>query len=68
MPKKGQDNYEKDQLGVPVWLGRLQISLVSMRMWVQSLAEISGLRMWHCYELWCRSKTQPGFGIAVTVA
>ena len=25
-----------------------------MRMWVWSLASISGLRIWHCCELWCR--------------
>ena len=25
-----------------------------MRMWVQSLASVSGLRIWCCHELWCR--------------
>ena len=25
-----------------------------MRMRVQSLASLSGLRIWHCCELWCR--------------
>ena len=29
-----------------------QIQLGTMRLWVQSLA-LSGLRMWHCCELWC---------------
>ena len=28
--------------------------LGSMRMWVQSLASLSGLRIWCCRELWCR--------------
>ena len=23
-------------------------------MWVRSLASLSGLRIWHCHELWCR--------------
>ena len=27
-----------------------------MRTWVQSLAPLSGLRIWHCCELWCRSQ------------
>ena len=30
--------------------------LVSMRMWVRPLTSLSGLRIWHCYELWCRSQ------------
>ena len=33
-----------------------QIQLVSMRMWVQSLALLSGLRIRHYHELWCRSQ------------
>ena len=35
--------------------------LVSMRMRVQSLASLSGLRIWHCRELWGRSQTKLGF-------
>ena len=27
-----------------------------MRMQVRSLALLSGLRIWRCHELWCRSK------------
>ena len=30
-----------------------------MRMQVQSLALLSGLRIWHCLELWCRLQTWP---------
>ena len=41
---------------VPIFLCRRalqkQISLASMRMQVRSLALLSGLRIWHCYELW----------------
>ena len=44
--------------GVPAVVQRRQIQLVSMRMWVQSLALLSGLRIWHCRELRCRSQTQ----------
>ena len=41
--------------------------LVSMRMRVGSLAFLSGLRLRHCRELWCRSQTQLGSGVAVAV-
>ena len=36
-----------------------------MRLWVQSLASLSGLRIWRCCELWYRSQTWLGSGIAV---
>ena len=38
-----------------------------MRMQVRSLASLSGLRILHCCELWCRSQTQLGSGVAVAV-
>ena len=38
-----------------------------MRMQVWSLVSLSGLRIRHCCELWCRLQTQPGSGIAVAV-
>ena len=34
----------------------------TMRLWIQSLASLSGLRIWPCYELWCvghRSGSDP---------
>ena len=34
----------------------------------RSLAPLSGLRIWHCLELWCRSQMQLGSGIAVALA
>ena len=33
-----------------------RILLVSLKMQVQSLASLSGLRIQHCHELWCRSQ------------
>ena len=39
-----------------------------MRMRVLSLASLSGLRIYCCCELWCRSQTQLGSHIAVAVA
>ena len=35
-----------------------------MRLQVQSLASISGLRIWHCCEMWCRLQTRLEFHIA----
>ena len=53
--------------GVPVVAQQCQIQLVSMRMWVQSLALISGLRIQCCCELCCRSKMQLGSGVFMVV-
>ena len=39
-----------------------------MGMQVRSLASLSGLRILHCHELWCRSQVQLGSGVAVAVA
>ena len=44
-------------LGVPIVVQWKRIWLVSMRMQVWSLALLSGLGIWHCSELWCRSQT-----------
>ena len=53
-----------------MWLSGLRTWtwLVSMRTWVQSLASLSGLRLWHCHELWYRSQMQLGSCVAVAVA
>ena len=50
-----------------LWLSGLWTQLVSVRMWIQSLASLSGLRIWHCCELWDRSQVQLGSGVAVAV-
>ena len=39
-----------------------------MRMHIQFLASISGLRIQQCCELWCRLQMQLQFGVAVAVA
>ena len=51
--------------GVPVVAQRKLIQLRTMRLWVQSLALLSGLRIWHCRELWYRSQRRLGSGVAV---
>ena len=50
-----------------LWLSGLKIQLASMRMQVQFLTSLSGLRIRHCCELWCWSQTRLGSGIAVAV-
>ena len=42
--------------------------LVSMRLWVWSLALLSELRIWHCCELRCSLQGWLGCGVATTVA
>ena len=37
-------------------------------MWIRSPASLSGLRIWSCRELWCRSQMQLGPSVAVAVA
>ena len=54
--------------GVPVVAQRKWIWLVSMRMRVQSLALLSGLRTRCCHELWYRSQIWLRSGVAVAVA
>ena len=46
---------------------RKQIQLGIMRLRVQSLALLSGLRIWRCHEMWCRSQTWLRSGIAGAV-
>ena len=39
-----------------------------MRLKVRSLTLLSGLRIWPCHELWCRSQRRLGFEVAVAKA
>ena len=50
---------------VPIVAQWKQTELVSMRMRVQSLTSLSGLRIWCCHELWCRLQMQIGSHVAV---
>ena len=45
-----------------------QIQLGTMRLRVRPLASLSGLRIWRCHKLWCRSKTRLGSCTAVVQA
>ena len=55
------------QLGVPIRVQQKRIRLGTMRLQVQFLALLSGLRIWRYPELWCRSQTQFGSRVAVAV-
>ena len=59
--------YKTEKVEFPLWLSRLRNSLASMRTWVQSLALLSGLRIWYCHKLQCRSKMWLSSCIAVAV-
>ena len=60
-----QKKKKKKKKGVPIVGQQKRIRLVSMRMWVRSLASLSGLGIWCCRELWCRSQTRLGSGVTV---
>ena len=45
-------------LEFPLWLSRLQTQLVYLRMQVRSHALLSGLGIWLCCELRCRSQME----------
>ena len=53
--------------GVPIVAQRKRIQLETMRLQVQSLALLSGLRIQRLSELWRRSQTLLRSGVAVTV-
>ena len=55
------------RLGVFVVAQWKRTQLVFIRVRVQSLAWLSGLRIQWCYELWCKLRTWLGYGVAVAV-
>ena len=59
---------KKKKLAFPSWLSSQQTQLASMRMQVWSLTSISGLRIRHCPELWCRSQIWLESCVAVVYA
>ena len=48
-----------------MWLSGLRTQLVSVKMWVRSLASLSALRIWCCPKLWHRSQMWFGSGVAL---
>ena len=55
-------------IGVPVVVQWKRIRLGTMKLWVRSLVSLSGLRIQRYRELWCRSQTRLGSGVAVALA
>ena len=55
-------------LAVPVRAQQKRIRPGTMRLRVGSLASLSGLRIWRCHELRCRSQTRLRSDVAVAVA
>ena len=53
--------------GVPVVAQWKRIKLGTMRLQVRPLVLLSGLRIQPCHDLWCRSQTRLGYGVAVAV-
>ena len=52
----------------PLRLSGLRTWVISMRLWVPSLASLSGLRIQCYHELWRRSQMWLRYGVAVAVA
>ena len=60
--------YKKSKKGAPIVAQQKWIQLGTTRLWVWSMASLSGLRIWHCcHELWCRSQTRLRSGVAVAL-
>ena len=59
---------KKAQQELPSWLSGLRTQLVSIRMRIQSLLLLSGLRIQCCCKLWCRLQTCLGSSVAMAVA
>ena len=60
-------HFLKNKNGVPIMAQQKQIRLGTMRLRVQSLASLIGLRIQYCCELRCSSQTWLRSGIAVAL-
>ena len=54
--------------GAPIVVQQKRIQLGTMRLWVRYLASLSGLKIWPCHELWCKSQIWLGSYTAVAMA
>ena len=52
----------------PLGLSGLRLQLIPIRLWVQILASLNRVRIWHCCELQSKTQTWLRSGIAVTMA
>ena len=67
-PSHGASLFKGVVRGVPIVAQWKRIQLGTMKWWVQSLASLSVLRIWHYCELWYRLQTWLGYSVAVAVA
>ena len=65
---RGQTLSLINMLGVSIVAQQRQIQQVTARLKVRSLALFTGLRTWHCREMWYRSHSQFGSCVALAVA
>ena len=66
---EGRQGVQENKKSTRYWsscCGSVVTQLVSMR--VRSLILLSGLRIWHCRELWCRVQMRLRFCVAVALA
>ena len=71
-PFPSEDNRKRNSLNY-YWQsschGSAEMNLISIHEdTVRSLALLSGLKIWRCHELWCKSQTWPASGVAVATA
>ena len=64
----GGISYFKNKKEFPLWLSSKQPDSISMRLPVQALASLGGLRIQCWRELWCRLQVRLGSGVDVAVA
>ena len=55
LPSAKRRQHQKSIQSESSHCGAVKMNLTSMRMQVTSLALLSGLGIWHCWDLWCRS-------------
>ena len=55
-----------DEREFPLWLSSNELTSIHEDMGL-ILASLSGLRIWHCHELWCKSKMWLESCVAVAV-
>ena len=66
--RREKERMEGRMDGVPIVAQQKRIQLVIVRLWVRSLALLSGLRIQRCRGLWCSSQMQLRSRVAVAVA
>ena len=56
------------KLEFPLCISRLRTQCILYKDMVRSLVSFSGLWIWHCHKLWCRSQMRLRSGVAIAAA